>query len=208
MYYQTYPYISYEVIVVDNNSTENIFSVCQQFPNVKYLQENKQGSYAAKNCGVTAARGKIIAFTDSDCLPVTNWIESGVRSLLSNPDAGIVAGHIEMSYLRSQPNPVEYVDRLMHLNQQLYAQNGYAATGNAFTWAWMFEKVRLFNDNLLSLSDREWGERVSRAGYRVVYSLDSLYSTPSPNNSQSTAQKDAPSRPDTSPKSSPGRRWI
>lgn len=172
LYLQTYPYNSYEVIVVDNNSIENVFSVCQQFPNVRYLQENKQGSYAARNCGVRAARGEIIACTDADCLPAHDWISSGVQSLLSNPDAGIVAGHIEMSYLHSQPNPIEYADRLMHLNQQLYAEKGYAATGNAFTWEWMFEKVGMFNEGLLSLGDREWGERVTGQGYGVVYSKE------------------------------------
>ena len=106
-----------------------------------------------------AAKGEIIAFTDADCLPAANWISSGVRSLLSNPDAGIVAGHIEMTYLQSQPKPVEYADHLMHLNQQHYAEKGYAATGNAFTWAWMFETVGMFDEGLLSLGDREWGKR-------------------------------------------------
>ncbi|PSB40550.1 glycosyl transferase [Cyanosarcina cf. burmensis CCALA 770] len=181
LYLQTYLYNSYEVIVVDNNSTENIYSVCQQFPNVRYLQENKQGSYAARNCGVKAAKGEIIAFTDADCLPAANWISSGVRSLLSNPDAGIVAGHIEMTYLQSQPKPVEYADRLMHLNQQHYAEKGYAATGNAFTWVWMFERVGLFNEGLLSLGDREWGERVTLQGYRVVYSKEAYVQHPARN---------------------------
>lgn len=171
LYCQTYPYSRYEVIVVDNGSTENIYSVCKQFPNVRYLRELKRGSYAARNCGVRAARGEILAFTDSDCIPATDWIKAGVQSLIST-NAGIVAGHIEMSYLRSHPNPVEYMDRLMHLNQQRYAEKGYAATGNAFTWAWMFGRVGMFNDRLLSLGDREWGERVSKLGYRVVYSSD------------------------------------
>lgn len=181
LYHQTYPYSCYEAIVIDNVSTENIFSICQQFPNVRYLHEAKRGSYAARNCGVRAARGKIIAFTDADCIPAVDWIFSGVRNLLSNPDAGIVAGHIEMSYLRSQPSPVEYVDRLMHLNQKLYAEKGYAATGNAFTWAWMSEKVGMFNEELLSLGDREWGERVTSQGYRVVYSRDTYVLHPARN---------------------------
>jgi len=72
--------------------------------------------------------------------------------------------------LRSHPNPVKYVDRLMHLNQQLYAQRGYAATGNAFTAREMFEIVGMFNEELLSLGDRKWEERVTGKGYSVVYS--------------------------------------
>jgi glycosyltransferase involved in cell wall biosynthesis len=157
LYCQTYPYSCYEVIVVDNGSTENIYSICHQFPNVRYLCELGRGSYAARNCGVRAAKGKILAFTDSDCIPAADWIEAGVRSLSQSPDIGIVAGHIEFFYAQSQPSPVEYMDSLMHL-QQRYAQRGYAATGNAFTWIWMFERVGMFNERLLSLGDREWGK--------------------------------------------------
>lgn len=60
----------------------------------------------------------------------------------------------------------------MHLNQQHYAEKGYAATGNAFTWAWMFKIVGMFNEGLLSLGDREWGERVTDRGYGVIYSRE------------------------------------
>ncbi|WP_146149878.1 hypothetical protein [Chroococcidiopsis sp. CCALA 051] len=39
------------------------------------------------------------------------------------------------------------------------SKNGYVSTGNAFTWAWMFETVGMFDEGLLSLGDREWGKR-------------------------------------------------
>lgn len=165
LYCQTYPYSDYEIIVVDNASTEDIYSVCKHFPNIQYLKELKRGSYAARNCGIKEASGEILAFTDADCVPSADWIASGVRSL---SNAELIAGHIQFTF--RYRNAVEYLDSLMHLNQERYAAMGYAATANAFTWAWVFEKVGLFNDSLLSLGDREWGERVSRAGFRVAYS--------------------------------------
>jgi len=169
LYRQTYPYNQYEVMVVDNGSTDDIKGVCKHFPNVRYLHESKRGSYAARNCGIREAKGEIIAFTDADCVPSADWIASGVRALL---DADLIAGHIQFTF--HYRNAVEYLDSLMHLNQERYATAGYAATANAFTYAWVFSHVGLFNERLLSLGDREWGERVSRAGYRVAYSSEAI----------------------------------
>ena len=88
LYVQTYPYADYEVIVVDNNSTERIDSVCEQFPNVRYETESEQGSYAARNRGLSIAKGEVIAFTDSNCIPDAEWIAAGVRAL-SDTNAGL-----------------------------------------------------------------------------------------------------------------------
>lgn len=182
-------YDNYEVIVVDNNSVDDLWIVCQQFGNTHYLLESKQGSYAARNYGVSAAKGEIIAFTDSDCQPSPNWIESGVTSLLYAPNVGLVAGHIEMTYQKDLPSPIEYLDRVLHLNQSSYAQQGYAATGNAFTWSWMFAEVGMFDDSMLSLGDREWGERVSGRGYSAVYSSDALVCHPARSTLRSLLKK-------------------
>jgi glycosyltransferase involved in cell wall biosynthesis len=157
-----------ETIVIDNNSTENIYSVTSQYQ-CQLITEIKPGSYAARNCGIRASTGEIIAFTDADTIPDSFWIANGVDSL-TNPIAGLVAGHIEFTFERDRPNPIEYLDSLLHLNQQVYAERGYAATASAFTFSWMFKAVGMFDDKLLSLGDRQWGERVSNAGYKVVYS--------------------------------------
>jgi len=165
-----------ETIVIDNNSTENIYSVTSRYP-CKLLTELKPGSYAARNCGIKSSTGEIIAFTDADTIPDSSWITNGVQSL-TVPIAGLVAGHIEFTFIDKRPNPIEYLDSLLHLNQQIYATRGYAATGNAFTWAWMFAALGLFDDTLLSLGDRQWGERLSSAGYKVVYSQNAIVHHP------------------------------
>jgi glycosyltransferase involved in cell wall biosynthesis len=172
LYVQSYPYSEYEVIVVDNNSTEKIYSVCQQFPNVQYIQESKQGSYAARNRGLAIAKGEIIAFTDSDCLPQISWIQEGVKAL-SSSDAAIVAGHIEFYFSKAKPSIAEYVDSVTHLKQQRYATEGFAATANLFTWARIFNRVGGFAE-VESLGDRQWGKRVSESGYTIIYSPDTV----------------------------------
>jgi glycosyltransferase involved in cell wall biosynthesis len=76
---QTWPLVQLEVLVVDNGSTGDIASVVAPFPFVRLLHEAKPGSYCARNRALSDARGSILAFTDSDCLPDAVWIEQGVR---------------------------------------------------------------------------------------------------------------------------------
>lgn len=167
LYVQTYPYSRYEVIVVDNNSAEDLFSLCQQFPNVRYCREPKPGSYAARNHGLRVAAGEAIAFTDSDCIPCSDWLSEGVKALA---EADIVAGHIEFFFQQALPSPIEYADALSHLNQALYVTQGYGATGNLFVWARVFEQVGQFDAGLMHLGDRQWGQRATAMGTVIGYS--------------------------------------
>ena len=73
---QDYPADQYEIIMVDNNSQDDSRRILEQAEGVDVLTETKQGSYAARNRGVSVARGKILAFTDSDCIPSRNWLRS------------------------------------------------------------------------------------------------------------------------------------
>jgi len=179
LYLQTYPYSSYEIIVIDNNSTENIYSVCKQFPNVRYETESKQGSYAARNKGLSVAKGDVVAFTDSDCIPDTDWLTAGVRAL-SETNVGLVAGHIQFFSERDHHSVAEYVDSCIHLQQKVYAQQGYGATANVFTWRSMLDKVGLFEE-VVSLGDRDFGLKVKAAGFEVIYSPDAIVLHPARN---------------------------
>jgi glycosyltransferase involved in cell wall biosynthesis len=88
---QTYPSSSYEIIMVDNNSTDGSAEVVAKYARIKLLTENKQGSYAARNRGVAESNGSVIAFTDSDCIPVPEWLDRISESMRS-PGVGIVQG--------------------------------------------------------------------------------------------------------------------
>jgi glycosyltransferase involved in cell wall biosynthesis len=177
---------AHEIIVIDNNSTEDIASLCAAFPLVKYCRESKQGSYAARNRGVVIATGEILAFTDADCLPMAEWLERGATALAQ---ADLVAGRIEFCFKSHRPTPIEYVDALSHLRQRDYALQGYAATANAFTRQEWFDKIGGFRDDLLSLGDREWGERLTAAGGSVVYCANAIVHHPARASMRSLLQK-------------------
>ncbi|MCP4538077.1 MAG: glycosyltransferase [Chloroflexi bacterium] len=69
-----YPGGQYEIIIVDNNSQDDTPQKVQQYP-VKLIYERQmQSSYAARNKGIKAARGDIVAFTDADCVIPSGWL--------------------------------------------------------------------------------------------------------------------------------------
>lgn len=171
---QTYPAHLYEVIVVDNGSdmSEPIAGITAQFQQTTYTYESHPGSYAARNQGMTLAKGSAIAFTDADCLPATNWIEQGVVRLLQTPNVGLVGGKIVCSFVDpTNPTPVELYESLWYpLPQQEFVEkHHFAATANLFTFASVMQRVGGFDGTLKSNGDREWGRRVHRAGYALIY---------------------------------------
>lgn len=180
---QTYPKSHYEVIVVDNGSDEDedIEGVVAQFGVAIATHEIAPGSYAARNKGISLAKGEIIAFTDADCIPAPDWLEKGVTHLLEVPNCGLVAGKIEMFF--KNPNKlttVELYESIMVLSQQqeFLEKNKYGATANVFTFKSVIDKVGAFDASLKSSGDVEWGQRVASFGYKQIYAEDTCVAHP------------------------------
>ncbi len=88
-----YPKERYEVLVVDNNSTDDLERALAPYP-VKLLHEREtQSSYAARNQGIRQARGEVLAFTDADCRVHPQWLQ-GLQAAFQDPLVGGVAGAI------------------------------------------------------------------------------------------------------------------
>lgn len=96
---QTIPAERYEVILVDDGSTDQTRKIAEQF-DVTYIFQKNQGPAAARNRGVESARGSIILFTDSDCIPLPAWIEE-MTGPFSDPDVIAVKG----AYITNQKSP-------------------------------------------------------------------------------------------------------
>lgn len=64
---------SYEIIVVDDGSTDATSAIAQRYA-VRYYQQTQAGPAAARNLGVQHACGAIVLFTDADCVPTPDWV--------------------------------------------------------------------------------------------------------------------------------------
>jgi len=65
----------FELIIVDDGSTDKTFEMAKKFRKAKIYVKKHSGPAAARNSGARKAKGEIILFTDSDCIPAENWIE-------------------------------------------------------------------------------------------------------------------------------------
>jgi glycosyltransferase involved in cell wall biosynthesis len=88
---QTYPRDLVEIIAVDNNSTDRSADIVAQFPAIRLLQEPIQGAYAARNRGIRDARGRVLVFTDPDCVPTPDWL-SAIAQDIDIPGTAVVIG--------------------------------------------------------------------------------------------------------------------
>ncbi|HJT35289.1 MAG TPA: glycosyltransferase [Pirellulales bacterium] len=84
-------YPDYEVIVVDDGSTDDTREILARFPQVKAIHQSNQGLSVARNVGLQAASGSIVAYTDSDCFADADWLTHLVDQLLRS-DAAAVGG--------------------------------------------------------------------------------------------------------------------
>ena len=169
--FQTYPENRFEVIVVDNASSDEPAVLQPTLRQSLFLKEPKPGSYCARNKGIEAAKGEILAFTDSDCIPQPDWIRNGVKALTAAQGCGLAVGRVKVFFKDpNRPTASEIYESIHAFNQENKVSNfHHGATANIFTYRCVIEKVGVFKANLKSGGDVEWGKRVFAAGYRQVY---------------------------------------
>lgn len=85
---QNYPKEKYEIIVVDNNSTDRTAAIAKKF-GCGVIKEFQQGYVHALNRGLQEARGKVIAVTDADSLPDIGWIKNIAKSMKDEDVIGL-----------------------------------------------------------------------------------------------------------------------
>jgi O-antigen biosynthesis protein len=88
---ETLNYPNYEVVVVNDGSTDRTREIAERYASIRLINQENQGLSAARNVGLRAATGDIIAYTDCDCMADPDWLTHLVARFLSS-DFGAVGG--------------------------------------------------------------------------------------------------------------------
>lgn len=167
----------YQTIVVDDRSRDRTAALAAG-ARVRLLRADEHGgSYAARNLGLDAAAGEVLAFTDADCRPAPDWLERGL-ACLREQKVDLVAGQIE-TRLGPRPSIAEMLSASADLNQGAFAfLGGWGATANLFVTRRVFDRIGSFNSKLISGGDLEFGLRAREAGFAIWYCADAVVAHP------------------------------
>jgi glycosyltransferase involved in cell wall biosynthesis len=86
----------FEVIVVDDGSTDDTPTVAASLPGIRFIRQANQGLSAARNTGWRASRGRYLVFLDADDRLLPDALQAGIAAAQAHPDAGFVSGHYAM----------------------------------------------------------------------------------------------------------------
>jgi len=178
----------YEVIVVDNNSTDEtraaVLDANAHGVPVRYVLEPQQGVSYARNAGIAHARAPLIAFVDDDVSVDPNWIETICRTFEQYADVDCVGGRVLPAWEAEPPDwltrehwaPVALLD-FGDEPRRIDAKNRYCLlTANLACRRGIFERVGPFGtelqrvgDRIGSMEDHEWLLRFWDAGGQALY---------------------------------------
>lgn len=145
----------FEVIVIDDGSRDATAAIAREFePRVTVLvSEHGAGPGGARNRAVAAARADVLAFTDADCRPASDWLAQGLRALES---ADLVQGHVA-------PDPA--VPRTpFDRSLEVAGDGGFYQTANLFVRREVFAAVGGFHDWALAQAGRRRWTADTRRG--------------------------------------------
>ena len=155
------PKSDYEIVLVDNNCTDNTHSVCEAFSSVhsdirfRYVKETEQGLSAARNRGIKEAKGDILVYVDDDALVDSHYLRDYAEWFAAHPQTMACGGPIIPLYETQEPQwMTPYTKALLTAwmdygdKVRVYPKGRYPGGGNAAYRKEVFDQVGLFNTNL------------------------------------------------------------
>ncbi len=157
---QTYPVDSYEIILVNNGSTNDtasqILDLAQKNSQIRLLDQADLGIAAGRNLGVRHARGEIVLFTDPDCIPNSQWLEEHEKCYAGG-DVDGVDGRIETDW------------SALHYPRVVAPVGFRFLTSNLSFTSEALRKLHGFDERFRAKEDSDLEFRASKMGLKIVH---------------------------------------
>ena len=182
----------YEIWVSDNDSTDSTRAIAERYAtdnsHLNFVVEDElQGSYAARNKGLQHASGDVIAFLDADETVDEDYLKTALEAM-EKQDVDYLGCNVELT-LPEDTLVGRYNAHTGFPVKQYLEEQHYAPTCALLVRREVFKDVGRFDSRLISGGDREFGERVHNAGYDQGYAEDAVVYHPARTEFSSLAKK-------------------
>lgn len=181
----------FEIVIVNNNSTDNTEEICQKFIeehknlNILYFIEKNQGLSFARNRGINEASGDIIIFLDDDAIACKNYLEEVKIGLENNAEFTAFGGKILPKFEKKKPQWMsKYIVSLVSvidLGHKIkpFPRNKYPIGANMGFKKEIFKKYGFFDTNLgrtgknmMGGEEKDLFDRLTNGNEKILYLPD------------------------------------
>jgi len=163
-------YYNFEVIVVDNNSTDKTAEIVRKFPEARLVQEKNQGLTWARERGRLEAKGSIIANLDADCIPPKDWVRKSVKYFENKKVVAVTGPYSyydgKLYFRVSSKLTQKLIYSLVHLIlHDLFRKGTVMIGGNNFVRVEALQAIGGFNTKIKFYGeDTDLGKRLLKVG--------------------------------------------
>jgi glycosyltransferase involved in cell wall biosynthesis len=190
---QVFPKDQYEIIVIDNGSTDSTFEIGNSYADqfhglIRFVLENKvKGSYAARNKGIEVSHGKLLIFMDANVTVGSDYIEK-VNDRFRKSDVDYLGCNVKMIIKKPSISSTYNSIHGFKIENSIHNEN-YTPTCNLIVKRKVINKIGNFDSRLEGGGDFEFGERVTSAGFRLDYAKGIILYHPTRSSYKSLIEK-------------------
>jgi glycosyltransferase involved in cell wall biosynthesis len=187
---QTLPHYLFEVLLINNNSTDATENLCKNFAqhtpafNYRYVVEMQQGLSHARNCGIAEAAGDIIVFMDDDATAEPDYLERMAAFFAQTPGAAACGGRIYPCFESRRPCWMSHF--LLSLTSsidlgnrtKIFSHRQFPVGANMAVRSGLFKKYGSFNPDLGRKGNSMDGAEEKDFFYRLMAAKEKIYYVP------------------------------
>lgn len=160
-------YKDFEVILVDNQSTDHTVEITRRYPLKEVVQIDQFKPGEAINLGIRKSGGKFVVCLSAHCVPENeHWLENLLRNFDEPRVAGVYGRQLPLSF--SAPSDKRDLLITFGLDRRVQVKDYFFHNANSMLRRDVWEAIP-FDKNATNIEDRIWGKAVTEAGYWLIY---------------------------------------